>query len=666
MSQQIKDEIELQQHLLTSPANSSHVPLATHQSNNDLNFDIQYNDNLQENQKPQGMIHTYGSSSHFYNQQNMQTYLNQQDSFKTQTTLENINYQNNYQQDGALQQQFISPLKQNYQEDTTFKNSGGKNGPNQNSQMINVKASKNGQYANLNNKAPSEATLFKTESDSIKRIDKDLGIKNLNIVHSSNNLLEAQQNPQQNYSNKKGLLSSGTSSIQKSTSNNNGQGSKNQKFNNSYNYANINPSGGQQSIIVKESFHTLRLSENQSNQSQLQKPVDHTYILLAILASLFNSCGQIIRGYESENIVASNFMQNATFCIIPFIYVILRKFKAKRQNTTFIMPWYQEIPKHQQQIPQSNLVYSNPLPHPLINDHNHPDTKHYRFSLKIFIVLILGGACEFVGCYFLVCSFHYGQMAMMNDGISSSLILFSSVYILSMQYLIYKDRINIVQAFGIFTILVAVVIVSVFRPDTENISEQTHIHNQTNEEIQQTPQNSQTYYKFLCILTGLIAAVLFGQEIVFVRTLTGYKVDGELAGYIYPLIVGLMGIIGIILYYIISDTASDNYKLSDYLIILCGGLSESTGMVLQIIASSRGVGGIAFSLANTCCIFVTLFNYFIFAQPIGFMQVVGIIMSVLGASIISLDDKIYAFVNRGKAKQHLQTDNSQNSLIIKL
>ena len=81
--------------------------------------------------------------------------------------------------------------------------------------------------------------------------------------------------------------------------------------------------------------------------------------------------------------------------------------------------------------------------------------------------LIAGGLCEFVGCYFLVDSFHYGQLAGMNDGITSSLILFSSVYILTMQYLIYRDRINIVQFVGIVVILVSVIMVSVFRPDIE-------------------------------------------------------------------------------------------------------------------------------------------------------------------------------------------------------
>ena len=152
----------------------------------------------------------------------------------------------------------------------------------------------------------------------------------------------------------------------------------------------------------------------------------------------------------------------------------------------------------------------------------------------------------------------------------------------------------------------------------------------------------------MCILTGLLAAALFGQEIVIVRTLTTHKVEGELVGYFYPLIVGFFGIIGMFAYLFSEDLSKDNYVAHDYLIIISGGLGESIGMVLQIVASSMGVGGIAFSLANTCCIFVTLFNYFVFSQPIAFMQVVGIMLAVLGASVISLDDKIMEVVAKFK------------------
>ncbi|CDW72097.1 UNKNOWN [Stylonychia lemnae] len=393
------------------------------------------------------------------------------------------------------------------------------------------------------------------------------------------------------------------------------------------NSKNVNNPDNQQSLRPsnlnppQSSFHTMRLSDRST--STIQKKVNHTYIILALLASLFNSTGQIVRGYESKNALASNLIQNSTFCIIPFLYLIFRRIKSSRTGVPMIMPWYQDP----NAMKQNNIL---PI-------ENQPKAT-YKFVPKILMFLMIGGSFEFIGCYFLVLSFHFGQLAHMNDGITSSLILFSCVYILIMQYLIYRDKINFIQAIGMLLILVAVAIVSVFTPD------------QTQRIHQEAEEHSDSYYEALCILTGLIAAVLFGQEIVFVRVLTEYKVDGELSGYFYPLFVGIYGIIGVISYVIIFDIGEDHYELHDLLLILMGGICESIGMVLQIIASSIGIGGIAFSLANTCCIFVTLFNYLVFSQPISFLQVIGIIMTVLGASIISLDDKITALVQKIKIK----------------
>lgn len=118
------------------------------------------------------------------------------------------------------------------------------------------------------------------------------------------------------------------------------------------------------------------------------------------------------------------------------------------------------------------------------------------------------------------------------------------------------------------------------------------------------------------------------------------KADSDLTGFIYPLLVGLYGVVFLIIYCISVDIRSLSFTLGDYLLILGGGLSETIGIVLQILASSIGIGGIAFSLANTCCIFVTLFNYFVFSQPITFMQVIGIALAIFGATIIALEEKI--------------------------
>lgn len=51
----------------------------------------------------------------------------------------------------------------------------------------------------------------------------------------------------------------------------------------------------------------------------------------------------------------------------------------------------------------------------------------------------------------------------MNDGITSSLILFSSVFILILSYLIYSDTINFLQSAGLAIILLGVLIISIFK-----------------------------------------------------------------------------------------------------------------------------------------------------------------------------------------------------------
>ena len=111
------------------------------------------------------------------------------------------------------------------------------------------------------------------------------------------------------------------------------------------------------------------------------------------------------------------------------------------------------------------------------------------------------------------------------------------------------------------------------------------------------------------MILGLIAALCFSGEVVLVKQLTLYKVDGDLAGLFYTFFVGIIGMVCLSVYGISGGLAQDLYTMFDYLLILFGSIMESLGMICQIYAASIGVGGIAFALANTCCIYVTLFNY---------------------------------------------------------
>ena len=93
--------------------------------------------------------------------------------------------------------------------------------------------------------------------------------------------------------------------------------------------------------------------------------------------------------------------------------------------------------------------------------------------MKALLVLVLGGVLEFIGCQILVVSYNFGSQAHINDGITSSLILFSSVFILLLSYLIYRDTINVLQSAGLAVILLGVLIISVFKgPEGEGTNHQ--------------------------------------------------------------------------------------------------------------------------------------------------------------------------------------------------
>jgi len=87
--------------------------------------------------------------------------------------------------------------------------------------------------------------------------------------------------------------------------------------------------------------------------------------------------------------------------------------------------------------------------------------------------------------------------------------------------------------------------------------------------------------------------------------------------------------------------ASETFSSLDVGLIIAGGLVESLGMMVCIYATSIGIGGIAFALTNTCCIYVTLFNFFAMGQGITLAQVSGIILTLAGASVVAAQEQIH-------------------------
>ncbi len=109
----------------------------------------------------------------------------------------------------------------------------------------------------------------------------------------------------------------------------------------------------------------------------------------------------------------------------------------------------------------------------------------------------------------------------------------------------------------------------------------------------------------------MIGDILFALELVFVRELSKLKVDAFVTGSFYVLFVGLIGAICLMIYTIMGGMNNEYFTAKDYFLILCTGIIEYFGMTSVIYASSIGVSGIAFAIGNTCCIYTSIFNYFV-------------------------------------------------------
>ena len=54
----------------------------------------------------------------------------------------------------------------------------------------------------------------------------------------------------------------------------------------------------------------------------------------------------------------------------------------------------------------------------------------------------------------------------MNDGITSALILFGGIFVLIFSYLLYNERINLIQGIGMFIIITGVFVISICKAST--------------------------------------------------------------------------------------------------------------------------------------------------------------------------------------------------------
>jgi drug/metabolite transporter (DMT)-like permease len=134
---------------------------------------------------------------------------------------------------------------------------------------------------------------------------------------------------------------------------------------------------------------------------------------------------------------------------------------------------------------------------------------------------------------------------------------------------------------------------------------------------------------------------LWSFEVILIKQLSKFKVNGDSVGIYYAFFVGVLASIGLVVYSIFGGMKNEFFTIKDYSIMASGGVIETLGMIFTIYASSIGNPGIAFAISFTSCIYVTLFNYFAMNELITAVQIVGIVLTLLGAIVVALEAEIY-------------------------
>jgi drug/metabolite transporter (DMT)-like permease len=142
------------------------------------------------------------------------------------------------------------------------------------------------------------------------------------------------------------------------------------------------------------------------------------------------------------------------------------------------------------------------------------------------------------------------------------------------------------------------------------------------------------------IVSGLIASVCFGSQLLVFKVIMRHTKDTFSIGFGFLFWCGLLGFLTLGFEVVRVPEQIQELSLTEIVGPIAVGTFTSLGIVLANIGAGLGIAGISNSIIHTSLVIVTLFNYFVFNQPLSLEQVIGILLTVSGGILLAFDDKI--------------------------
>ena len=136
---------------------------------------------------------------------------------------------------------------------------------------------------------------------------------------------------------------------------------------------------------------------------------------------------------------------------------------------------------------------------------------------------------------------------------------------------------------------------------------------------------------------GLLATVCLTCELLLSRVLVNRGVDGRYIGLNFLIAEGIIGTVCLV----ISSAMGSGFfstGLDGALLMLLAGLTGVVAVGLLQYSISIGIAGIVSSIFNTNVAFFTALCFFFLNQALSTWQIIGIVITLLGAIFLSFND----------------------------
>ena len=154
---------------------------------------------------------------------------------------------------------------------------------------------------------------------------------------------------------------------------------------------------------------------------------------------------------------------------------------------------------------------------------------------------MLRGLFEFVGSTLYLWALNIALHNQVNQGICSAMITMAGLMITILSWIVYKEKLNLPQGFGITMILAAVLMMGFYQEQPESDGE---VHLETMQPITKI------------MVIGFFSALSFSLEAILIKWLAVRGVPGAPGGQMTLLFDGLYGVTMLLVFWLSTDKLS--------------------------------------------------------------------------------------------------------------